>query len=154
MHVVSKFTSQWSLVGCSLPSMRLAQYLTALRAWCTRCLTGLRKTRRAPSQRCRHARVYGHTAKARHGMSTPPLSEIALEEPFPSEKNEPNQSTMTTREASVLRRLRHILALAFPTYTTPPPRPPALLLPIPRTTRPARACFRGKNSNPPHLHPR
>ena len=28
------------LVGCSSPSMRLAEHLTVLRAWCTQCLAG------------------------------------------------------------------------------------------------------------------
>ena len=48
------------LVGCSSPFMRLAEHITALRAWCKQCMPGrLVKTRRAPSRRCRDARCYG-----------------------------------------------------------------------------------------------
>ena len=49
------------LVGCSSPFMRLAQHLTALRAWCKQCNVCLWsvETRRAPSRHFRDAGVFG-----------------------------------------------------------------------------------------------
>ena len=47
-------SQQRVLVGCSSLSMRPAEHLTALRAWCNVWSV---KTRRAPSQHCRDARV-------------------------------------------------------------------------------------------------
>ena len=52
--------------------MRLAEHLTALRAWCKQCLPGL--TQHAPSRHSRDARVYGHMTTAMHEMRTPPSS--------------------------------------------------------------------------------
>ena len=62
---------KWFLVGCSSPLMRLADtphdassFVHARSAWSV-------KTKRAPSQHGRHARVYGHSTTAMHEMSTP-----------------------------------------------------------------------------------
>ena len=49
--------------------MRLAEHLTALRAWRKQCLPGLVKT---PRRHSMDARVYGHTTTAMHKLSTPP----------------------------------------------------------------------------------
>ena len=65
---------QWTLscicrkIECSSPFMRLAQHLTALRAWCNVFLVG--ENRRAPSRHCRDARVYGRKTTAVHDTST------------------------------------------------------------------------------------
>ena len=53
----SKYVSRSFFVGCSSPFMRFTEHLTALRARCKRCLSGLWKTRRAPSRHRRGARV-------------------------------------------------------------------------------------------------
>ena len=47
------------LLGCSPPFIRLAEHLTVLRAWWTRCRPGRRKPDicHAPSRQCRGARV-------------------------------------------------------------------------------------------------
>ena len=57
----------------SSPFMRFTENLTALRAWCTRCLPGRWKpdVLRAGIVR-RDARVYGHTTVVEHDMSTTP----------------------------------------------------------------------------------
>ena len=59
------------------PFTRLAKHLTALRAWCTRCLPDRRKPAicHAPSRQCRDARDYTTIwsyGSATHEMSTPP----------------------------------------------------------------------------------
>ena len=60
------------LEGCSSPFMRLAERLTALRAWCKQMSAWLVKIRRVPSRHSRHARVYGHTTTVMHKLCTPP----------------------------------------------------------------------------------
>ena len=52
--------------------MCLAQHLTAIRALVQAMSAWSVKTRCAPSQHCRDARVYGHTTTAMRNMSTPP----------------------------------------------------------------------------------
>ena len=59
------------LVMCSSPFMRLAQHITALRAWCYCGSVWSVKPRRAPSRHCRDARVYDRVNTIMHGMSTP-----------------------------------------------------------------------------------
>ena len=62
------------LEGCNSPLLRLADHLTAFRAWCKQCLPGLVKTRRAPSRHSKDARVYGHSTDYGHAQIeyTPP----------------------------------------------------------------------------------
>ena len=60
------------LEGCRSPLMRLAERVTALRAWCKQCPPGSVKTGRAPSWHGGDARVYGHATTAMHKLSTPP----------------------------------------------------------------------------------
>ena len=62
------------LAGCSSPFMRLAQHLTALRAWCKQMSAWSVKTRRAPSRHCREARAYGLTTTAMHNNEYTPSS--------------------------------------------------------------------------------
>ena len=65
------------VVESSSPSIRLAEHLTALRAWCTRCLPVSAwsvKIRHAPSRQCRGARDNNNVKTTTvHGMSTYPL---------------------------------------------------------------------------------
>ena len=44
IHMQESLPQKQSLVGCTSPSMRLAQHLTALRAWCRQSLPGRKKT--------------------------------------------------------------------------------------------------------------
>ena len=64
------------LGGCSSPFMRLAERLTALRAWCKQCLPG-RCSPDVLRPGIVRMRVYGHATTAMHDMSTPPPSNHA-----------------------------------------------------------------------------
>ena len=61
---------KWFQAGCSSPFMRLAQRLTAPRAFCKTMSAWSVKTRRALSRHCKDVRVYGHTTTAIHDVST------------------------------------------------------------------------------------
>ena len=64
--------------------MQLAEYLTALRAWCKAMSSWSMKTLRAPSRHCRDARGYGHTTKGMHDIEyTPPSRSPPPLEPSP-----------------------------------------------------------------------
>ena len=67
------------VVGCNSNFMRLAQHLTALRAWCKQCVSGRwKKLDMLRSQRCRGARVYGHTTTARHDLKNLEMKNIPV----------------------------------------------------------------------------
>ena len=73
IHMQERPPTKRFLVGCSSPFMRLAQLITALRAWCKQISSWSVTAWRAPSRHCRDARSsYGHTTTAAYGMSTPP----------------------------------------------------------------------------------
>ena len=53
--------------------IRLAEHLTARRAWCKQFSAWSIKARRVPCQHyCRDARAYGHTTTVMHGIGYPP----------------------------------------------------------------------------------
>ena len=64
----SLFRIQLAHPSCDSPHTS-RQFALGVRNVCPRA-----KTRRAPSEHCRHARVYGHTTMAMHEMSTVTLS--------------------------------------------------------------------------------
>ena len=51
--------------------MRLAQHLTALRAWCKQCLPGRGKPDVLRPGSCSDERIYGHATTARHDIEYP-----------------------------------------------------------------------------------
>ena len=65
IHVQESPPYKRFLVGCSSPFMRLAEHLTALRAWSVNTL-------RAPSLHYKEARVDGHTTTAMHDLNEYP----------------------------------------------------------------------------------
>ena len=72
------------LEGCSSPFMRLAEHLTALRAWCKQCLPLVGENPTCSmSRHGRDARVYGHTTTAMHEYRAhPPFSVGRYSPPF------------------------------------------------------------------------
>ena len=81
------------LVGCSAPFMRLAQHLTALRAWCKQCscLVGKSPTCSVLALQGFEG-IWSYDYTAMHDMSTPPLerdADDALSCFFPAEVSWP-----------------------------------------------------------------
>ena len=73
IHVRIRLPHKRFLVRCSSPLVRLAQHLTALRAWCKQYLPGRGKSDVFRPGHCWDARVYDHTATAYAWYRVPPL---------------------------------------------------------------------------------